>query len=354
MSTTNDSLEPDTTGSPDTSGVPAPRRKRRALIVSAIALTLALVAGAVTTAGIVQAQQLQQAQADADAAAAAAAATALADAETEANTLARTIDGVLEALVDDEGEPVIDVDLDQLLEARDALDADYEEASDVRSATYAAVRLLDVVLRSVLDEGRATVPQVALAGEDALAALQDAFAALGGAPYGVSSSYADREALVAAVLEAVRAARDAHDQALVIAGGTTSGGTTAPGGSSSSGGGASGGGSSGGSSSGGGTSGGGSGGGSTTPPPPPPHPRAALCESLGFGANGASCLANAPTYVATNSYYVPLASCVDPGAYGSHTPGFGGTSSPSYTFPWSYRIDYASSGLGTVRFFVCG
>lgn len=352
MSTANDHPEPDIAGSPEASEALAPRRKRRVLIISAIVLTIALIAGAVVTAGVVQAQQLEQAQADADAAAAAAAADALAEAEAEADKLAQTIDGVLEALVDDDGAPMLDVDVEKLVEARDALDGDYEEAADVRSATLAAVRELDVVLRFVLADGRATVPQVTLAGDDALTELEEAVAALGGAPFGVPSSYAGRDELVAAVLAAAQVARDAHDRALVVAEGTTDGGRTAPGGSTSSGGGTSGGASNGGTTSGGGSSGGG--GGTTAPPPPPPlHPRAALCESLGF-TNNTACLNNEPTYVTTNASYVPLSSCVDPGAYGSHTPGFGGTSRPSYTFPWSYRIDYASSGLGTVKFFVCG
>jgi uncharacterized membrane protein YgcG len=354
VSTTNDHPEPDIAGSPEASEAPASRRKRRVLIVSAIALTVALVAGAVVTAGVVQAQQLEQAQADVDAAAAAAAADALAAAKTEADKLAQTIDGVLEALVDGDGEALLDVDVEQLVEARDALDGDYEDASSVRTATFAAVRELDVVLRFVLADGRATIPQVTLAGDDALSDLEQAVAALGGAPYGVPSSYAGRDDLVAAVLAAVLVARDAHYRALVVAEGTPAGGTTAPGGSTSSGGGTSGGGSSGGTNSGGGSSGGGGGGGGTTapPPPPPPHPRAALCESLGF-TNNTACLNNEPTYVTTNSAYVPLSSCIGQFAYGSHTPGFGGTSRPSYTFPWSYRIDYASSGLGTVRFFTC-
>lgn len=343
MSTTNDHPEPDIAGSPEASEAPAPRRKRRVLIVSAIALTVALVAGAVVTAGVVQAQQLEQAQADADAAAAAAAADALAAAKTEADKLTQTIDGVLEALVDDDGEALLDVDVEQLVEARDALDGDYEDASSVRTATFAAVRELDVVLRFVLADGRATVSQVTLAGDDALSELEAAVAALGGAPYGVPSSYAGRDELVAAVLTAAQVARDAHDRALVVAGGTPAGGTNAPGGSTSSGGTTSGGGSS-----------GGSGGTTAPPPPPPPHPRAALCESLGF-TNNTACLNKEPTYVTTNASYVDWATCSAAGAaaYGSHTPGFGGTSRPSYTIPWSYQIVYASSGLGTVKFYLC-
>jgi len=73
---------------------------------------------------------------------------------------------------------------------------------------------------------------------------------------------------------------------------------------------------------------------------------------LGF-TNNIACLDSYPTYVTTNAAYIPLANCLGQFSYGSHTPGFGGTSSPSYTFPWSYRIDYASSGLGTVKFFTC-
>ena len=354
MSSTNDSPEPDDHGSDHgstgTPGTSASRRKRRTLIITAVAITVALVSGAVVTAGLVQTQQLEQAKADADATAAAA---ALGDAETEAGELAKTIDGVLEALAVENGEPVIDVDLEQLLQARDALEADYTDASDVRGASFAAVRELDLVLRSVLATGRATVAQVTLAGEDAVSALEDAVSSLGRAPYGTPSSYANRDQLVAAVLEAAQAARDAHEKAAIVASAPPAGGAPWTGGGSNAGGsGATGSGSAAGS---GGTTGGGTSGGSggTTAPPPPPHPRAALCESLGF-TNNLACLNSEPTYVATNSAYTPLSSCVDPGAYGSHTPGFGGTSRPSYTFPWSYQIDYTSSGLGTVRFFVCG
>jgi len=72
---------------------------------------------------------------------------------------------------------------------------------------------------------------------------------------------------------------------------------------------------------------------------------------LGFAGNGA-CLDNQPTYVQTNSFYVPLESC-KAAAYGSHTPGFGGTSVVNYQFPWSYQINYASSGLGSIQFYAC-
>lgn len=358
MSSTNDSPEPDDHGSDHgstgTPGTSASRRKRRTLIITAVAITVALVSGAVVTAGLVQAQQLEQAKADADATAAAAAAAALGDAETEAGELAKTIDGVLEALAVENGEPVIDVDLEQLRQARDALDADYTDASDVRGASFAAVRELDLVLRSVLATGRATVAQVTLAGEDAVSALEDAVSSLGRAPYGTPSSYANRDQLVAAVLEAAQAARDAHEKAAIVASAPPAGGAPSTGGGSNAGGsGATGSGSATGS---GGTTGGGTSGGSggTTAPPPPPHPRAALCESLGF-TNNLACLNSEPTYVATNASYLDWATCSAAGAaaYGSHTPGFGGTSRPSYTQPWSYQIVYASSGLGTVKFYLC-
>ena len=351
MSTTKDTPEP-AGAAPEAetpSGVTAqpPGRRRRALIGGAIALTLALVAGAIVTISTVQAQQIEQAQADAEAALAEADASALAEAVDEADELAVTIQKVLDTLTGEDGEPVLEVDLEPLEGMQSALVDEHSTRADARKVTFAAVRELDRVLRVIVADGRAVLAGVALAGEAEKESLQEAVQNLSAAPYGVPSSYADRDRLIEAVLAAATAARNTHDKAAVVAvappvgGGTTTGGTT-----------------SGGTTSGGNTSGGGStsGGGGTTapPPPPPPHPRAALCESLGFGANGASCLANTPTYVKTNSAYVPLSSCVDPGAYGSHTPGFGGTSTPSYTFPWSYRIDYASSGLGTVKFFVCG
>ena len=74
MSSTNDSPEPDASGSDHrstgTPGTSASRRKRRTLIITAVAITVALVSGAVVTAGLVQTQQLEQAKADADATAA--------------------------------------------------------------------------------------------------------------------------------------------------------------------------------------------------------------------------------------------------------------------------------------------
>lgn len=349
MSTTNDDLEPADAAAVDTLE-PAPRRKRWLLIGGAIALTLTLVAGGVVAVATVQSQQAAQAQADSAAAAAAATAAELAEALDEATAMATTVQKVLDVLTDAEGEPVIDVDLSGLDEAQLALKSDHADRDAAHSATFATIRQLDLVLRSVSATVHTARASVSLAGDSEQENFDKALAALVAAPYGVPSSYVDRDVLIATVLQASAAARESHDKSAIVAGAPTSdAGTTSGGGSS-------GGTTSGGNTYGGATSGGGSSGGGTTAPPPAPapHPRAALCESLGFGANGASCLANTPTYVTTNAAYVPLASCVDPGAYGSHTPGFGGTSSPSYTFPWSYRIDYASSGLGTVKFFVCG
>ncbi len=355
MSTTNDTPElADAVTETDAPAPPASspsRRRRRVLIGVGITLALALVAGAIMAVNTVQAQQLEQAQAAADTALAAAEAADLSDAVTEADELASTISDVLNALVDEDGEPVLELDLERLEKVRSALVDEHYTRTDAREATFAAVRELDRVLRVIIADGRAALAGVALAGEAEKESLQQAVQNLSAAPYGVSSSYADRDQLIEALLAAATVARDAHDKAAVVAGAPPVGGGTTAGGTTS------GENTSGGNTAGGDTSGGGntSGGGGTTapPPPPPPHPRAALCTSLGFN-NNLACLNNEPTYVRTNSAHVPLSSCVDPGAYGSHTPGFGGTSTPSYTFPWSYRIDYASSGLGTVKFFVCG
>lgn len=343
MSTTNDVPEP-ADAAPETeksAGVaaPPPRRRRRALIGGGIALTLTLVAGAIVTVSTVQAQQLEQEQADTEAALAEAEAAALADAVKEADELAATIQKVLDTLTDEDGEPVLEVELERLEKLRLALVGEHSTRTDAREVTFAAVRELDRVLRVVVADGRNVLAVVTLAGEGEQESLQEAVQNLRAAPYGASSSYADRDRLIEAVLVAADAARDAHGKAAIIAeappvsGGTTTGGTT-PGRTTS----------------GGNTSGGG--GTTAPPPPPPPHPRAALCASLGF-TNNIACLDSYPTYVTTNAAFIPLANCSGQFSYGNHTPGFGGTSSPSYTFPWSYRIDYASSGLGTVRFFTC-
>jgi len=350
VSTKNDSPEPADaaldTGTSAGIAEPKPQRRGRALIGAGIAL--ALVAGTIAIVTTVQAQQLEQAQAEAEVALVEAQAASLAVAVKEAEELAATIQKVLDALTSEDGEPVLEVDLERLEKVLSALNDDHATRADAREVTFAAVRELDRVLRIVVADGRSVLAAVTLAGESEKENLQQAVQNLSAAPYGMSSSYADRDRLIDAVLAAATAARDAHDTTAIVAGappiggGTTTGGAT-PGGNTS-----------GGNTSGGNTSGGNSSGGGGTPaPPPPPHPRAALCASLGF-TNNLACLDSYPTYVTTNASYLPLASCVDPGAYGSHTPGFGGTSSPSYTFPWSYRIDYTSSGLGTVKFFLCG
>lgn len=358
MSTTNDAPEPaDAVTDTDAPAPPASspsRQRRRVLIGVGITLALALLAGAIVAVNTVQAQQLEQAQVDAEAALAEADAAAFAEAVDEAGELAATIQKVLDTLTGEDGEPVLELDLQRLEKVRSALIDEHSTRTDAREATFAAVRELDRVLRVIVADGRTALTAVALAGEAEKESLQEAVQNLSAAPYGMSSSYADRDQLIEAVLAAATAARDAHDKAAVVAGAPPVGGGTTAGGTTS------GGTNSGGTTSGGNTSGGGNtpGGGGTTdpppPPPPPPHPRAALCTSLGFN-NNLACLNNEPTYVTTNSAYVDWGTCSAAGAaaYGSHTPGFGGTSRPSYTIPWSYQIVYASSGLGTVKFYLC-
>jgi len=334
-------------------GAPRATSRRRRLIVIGVAIVTvaALAIGSTIAISTAQAQQAAAARAD-EAAALAAAVEADRDAAiVEARTLADAIDAVLEVLATDENLALIEVDLEALQSATEALDDAFATADEAHQATAGAVRELNLLLRSVAAQVRELAGTVSLASESERDDLERALLALAGAPFGLPSSYENRDELVADALDAARTAAASHDTAAAATGAAPSAGSPSSGGGTGSGGGTSGG-------SGGGTGGGGSGGGSTGgggDTPPPPHPRAALCESLGFGANGASCLANTPTYVATNASYVDWATCSAAGAaaYGSHTPGFGGTSRPSYTQPWSYQLVYASSGLGTVYFYLC-
>jgi len=325
------------------------RRPRKRTIVTGIIVTAAL---ALSISGVAAAAAIQQAEAAAQAQEVEQhllrSMELYDEAAADADQLRTALTSISDAL---EGS---DVDTAALEEALADLESNRGDRDSVLSANAAGVAAANAAIRAVVAHGLTVTGDSDQADKDALGALAEAVAALRGAPQGLPTSYTDHGELLEAVLVTSTIVANSHAQTVAAAGqpgenvasgsGSSSGGSggTSTGGGSSSGGGSSGGG---GSSSGGG--------GSTTPPPPPPHPRAALCASLGFGANGASCLANTPTYVTTNASYVPFASCGDPGAYGSHTPGFGGTSSPSYSFPWSYQIQYASSGLGKVQFYVC-
>jgi len=333
--------------------VAKPSRRRRTLLVGlavGVALSLAATAGAIA---VVHQQNVAE---DARLAAVAAEdghdAALLAEATDQAQSLFVYVELVLDALEDTDID--VNIDVGELATLASTLGANHADRTSVREATFATVKALNDLIRLVLDHGRATTSTTVLASPPEADALAEAIAALSAAPRGLPTSYSTHAVLISAVLDAAAVASTSHDVAVILAGGAAD----APAGSTNGGGvasnGMSGGSNTDGGSTGGGGSSGGSGGGTTAPPPPPPpHPRAALCESLGFGANGASCLANTPTHVTTNSYYLPLTSCSAPMSYGSHTPGFGGTSIVSFTFPWSYRIDYASSGLGTVKFFLC-
>jgi uncharacterized membrane protein YgcG len=69
--------------------------------------------------------------------------------------------------------------------------------------------------------------------------------------------------------------------------------------------------------------------------------------STGGGGSGGGTVDN-NRYVQTNSYYVPFGSCTWATDYSTHDPGPGGTSVPSFTYPWSYK------NMGTyIQFYTC-
>jgi hypothetical protein len=68
------------------------------------------------------------------------------------------------------------------------------------------------------------------------------------------------------------------------------------------------------------------------------------------GGDGDAFIPDTNRYIVTNANYVPYSSCPNGGGvYGGHDPGPGGTSRPSFGFPWSYT----GGGNAGFTWYVC-